>query len=78
MAVSLSALRVGRSLPPRKIPSAAEGIKSIEKYSDLISNRARDLLACSIVPKPTTLQPAPSPQQHKGIKQIIFINIANK
>jgi hypothetical protein len=39
--------------------SAAERIRSIEKPSDLIRNRTRDLLACSIVPQPTTLPHAP-------------------
>jgi hypothetical protein len=54
---------------PRKIPgthfcqrlsrpqghSAAGRIRSIEKSSDLIENRNRDLPACSIMPQPTTL-----------------------
>jgi hypothetical protein len=54
---------------PRKIPgthfrqrlsrpqghSAAGRIRSIEKSSDLIGNRTRDLPACSIVPQPTAL-----------------------
>jgi hypothetical protein len=53
---------------PRKIPgihfcywqsrpqghSVAGRIRSIEKSNDLIGNRTRDLLACSIVPQPTT------------------------
>jgi hypothetical protein len=30
-------------------------IRSIEKSSDLIGNRTRDLQTCSIVPQPTTL-----------------------
>jgi hypothetical protein len=34
-------------------------IRSIEQYSDLIGNRTRDLLACSIVPQPTALPHAP-------------------
>jgi hypothetical protein len=69
MAVRMSALRAGRSLP-RKISgthfyyrlslpqchSAARRIKSTEKSSDLIWNRTRDLLACSILPQPTILQ----------------------
>jgi hypothetical protein len=58
---------------PRKIPgthfcwrlsrpqghSAAGRIRSIEKSNDLIGNQTRDLLACSIVPQPTTLLCAP-------------------
>jgi hypothetical protein len=69
MAVRLSALRTDRALPPRKIPgthfcqrlsrpqglSEAEGIKSIEKSSNLIGNRTCDLPACIIVLQPTTL-----------------------
>jgi hypothetical protein len=68
MALRLSALRAGRPLPPRKIPSThfsyrlsrpqAHGeagmIRSI-KVTDLIGTRTRDLPACSIVPQPTTL-----------------------
>jgi hypothetical protein len=56
-------------LPPRKIPgthfcqrlsrpqghSAAGRIRSIETSNDLIGNRTCDLLACNIVPQPTTL-----------------------
>jgi hypothetical protein len=34
-------------------------IKSIEKFSDLIGNRTRDLPASSIVPQPTTVPRAP-------------------
>jgi hypothetical protein len=63
MAISLSALGAGRSLPPRKIPgtyfcqrlsrprghNAAGRIRSIEKSNDLIGIRSRDLPACSIV-----------------------------
>jgi hypothetical protein len=73
MAVRLSALRVGRHLPPRKFPgthfcyslsrpqghSAAGRIRSIEESDDLIGNRTRDLPACSIVSQPTTLPHAP-------------------
>jgi hypothetical protein len=72
MAVRLSALRAGRSLPPRKIPGthfcqrlsrpqghcAAARIGSIEKSSD-IGTRTRDLPPCSIVPQPTMLPRAP-------------------
>jgi hypothetical protein len=39
--------------------SAAGSIRSIEKSNDLIGNRTRDLPACSVVPQPTTLPPAP-------------------
>jgi hypothetical protein len=59
MAVNLSALRAGRSLPPRKFPgthfcyslsrpqghSAAGRIRSIEKSNDLVGNRTYDLPA---------------------------------
>jgi hypothetical protein len=38
----------------------AGGIRSIEKSNDIIGNRTRDLLACSIVPQPTTLPRAPT------------------
>jgi hypothetical protein len=38
--------------------SAAGKIRTIEKTND-IRNRTRDLLACSIVPQPTTLSHAP-------------------
>jgi hypothetical protein len=65
MAVRLSALRAGRPLPPTKIPGthfcqkrsrlqghrAAGRIKSIEKSSDLIGSRTRDLPACIVVPR---------------------------
>jgi hypothetical protein len=39
--------------------NAAGSIRSIEKSSDLIGNRTRDLPACSIVQQPTTLPRAP-------------------
>jgi hypothetical protein len=71
MAVRLLALRAGRPtalytqedswylfLLEAESPqghSAAGRMRSIEKSSDLIGNRTRDLLACSIVPQPTTL-----------------------
>jgi hypothetical protein len=68
MAVRLSALRAGR-LPfiPRKTPgthfckrlNATGRSKSIEKPSDLIGTRTRDIPSCSIVPQPTTLPHAP-------------------
>jgi hypothetical protein len=72
MAMSLSALRAGRSLPPGRflVPisvgmsrhqdhSAARRIRSTEKSNDLVGNRTRDLSACNIVPQPTTLPGAP-------------------
>jgi hypothetical protein len=66
----MSALRLGHHLPRRKILcthfcwnlirpqgySPAGKISSIEKSNDHIGNLTRDLLACSIVPQPTTLQ----------------------
>jgi hypothetical protein len=39
--------------------SAAASIRPIEKSNDLIGNRIRDLLACSIMPQPTTLPHVP-------------------
>jgi hypothetical protein len=39
--------------------SAAGNIRSIEKSSELIGNRTRDLPACSTVPQSTTLPRAP-------------------
>jgi hypothetical protein len=39
--------------------SAAGGIRTIKKFSDLIGNRIRDLPAGSIVPQPTMLPPPP-------------------
>jgi hypothetical protein len=65
MTVRLSALRAGHPLPSRKIPAthfcyrlsrpeghnAARKIRLIEKFSDLIGNRTRDLPVCSIVPQ---------------------------
>jgi hypothetical protein len=74
MTVRLSAFRAGRPITLRKIPgthfcfrlirpqgySAAGRIRLIEKPSDLIGNRTLDLLACSIVPQPTTLPRGPS------------------
>jgi hypothetical protein len=39
--------------------SAAGKIRPIEKSSDIIGTRTRDLPACSIVPQPTTLPRAP-------------------
>jgi hypothetical protein len=63
MAVRLSALRAGRSLLPGRFLvlsrpqgySAAGRIRLIKKSNDLFGNRTRDLLACSIVPQPSTL-----------------------
>jgi hypothetical protein len=59
MTVRLSALGAGRPLPPGRFlvlsrthcHSAAGRIRSIEKSNDLMVNRTRDLLACSIVPQ---------------------------
>jgi hypothetical protein len=74
MAVRLSPSRTGRPLPPGRFlvlisvkrlsrphgHSAAGRIRSIEKSSDLIGDRTRDLPACRVVPQPTTLLRAPS------------------
>jgi hypothetical protein len=69
MAVRSSALGAGLPLPlgrflvliyvtgwvdPRG-HSVAGRIKSVEKFDDLIGNQIRDLVACNIVPQPTTL-----------------------
>jgi hypothetical protein len=57
--------RAGRPLPPGRflvlisVRGWAGRIRSIEKFNDLIGNRARDLPARSIVPQPTTLPRAP-------------------
>jgi hypothetical protein len=67
--VRFSALRAGRSLPPRKIPgtrfylrlsrlqghSAAGMGRAIEKSSDLKEIQTLDLPGCNIVPRPTAL-----------------------
>jgi hypothetical protein len=69
MAVRLSALYVGHPNYPRRFlllvsirgrvdPRAIvqlEGLGELKKANDLIGNRIPDFLACSIVPKPTTL-----------------------
>jgi hypothetical protein len=82
MAVKLSALCAGRPLPPMKIPgthfcqrlsrpqghSVAGRIRSIEKSSDLIETRTRDLPACFIVPQPSTIPRAP----YLEFKQVIL------
>jgi hypothetical protein len=81
MALRLSALRVGRLLSRRKIPgthlcyrfsrpqghSAAGRIRSVEKSNDFSGNRTRDVPACSIAPRPTTLPRAASPTELKYV-----------
>jgi hypothetical protein len=66
---NVASLKLQPSFTPRKIPGThfcsklnrlqaqrpAERIRSIKKSNDLIINRTRHLLACSIVPQPTTL-----------------------
>jgi hypothetical protein len=63
MAVRLSALRVGRPLPPgqflllisvRDSVDLRNVVRSSERTSDLIWNRTHDLPACSIVSEQTT------------------------
>jgi hypothetical protein len=49
-------------------PSAAGRIKSTEKFSELIGNGTRDLLAFSVMRKATTPQRAPCSQGVKGRK----------
>jgi hypothetical protein len=73
MAVRLSALCVGRPLPPGRFlvhfllqaqstqdHSAAGRNRWIDKSNYLIGNETRDLPASSIVPQPTTLPRVPS------------------
>jgi hypothetical protein len=74
MAVRLSAIRAGRPLSPGRFlifisvrnwvdpqgHSAAGRIRSIEKSSDLIGEWNPRLLACSVVPQPTTQTGAPN------------------
>jgi hypothetical protein len=81
MAVRLSAPPARRPLPPGKIPgthfcqrlsqpqghSAAGRIRSSEKSNDLIGIRTRNLPACSVVPRPTTLPRAHPPQPEKMV-----------
>jgi hypothetical protein len=69
MAVSLSALRAGRPLPPQEESwysfvfeaestqgkSALERLGKLKKSNELIRTRTRDLPACSIVPQPPTI-----------------------
>jgi hypothetical protein len=73
MAVRLSALRAGRTLPTGRFLvlisvigftdtraiKRLEGLGKLKKIR-LTGTRNRYLLACSTVPKPTTLQRAPS------------------
>jgi hypothetical protein len=63
MAVRSSALCAGRILSPGRFLLEAQWtqdhdgagrITSIEKSNGLIGNQTRDLLACSIVPQPTS------------------------
>jgi hypothetical protein len=46
----------------------AGSIRSIEKSSDLIGNRTRDLPTCSTAPQPTTLLRAPTEEWKEGNK----------
>jgi hypothetical protein len=69
MAVRLSAPRTGHPLPTGRFPVLIyvrgwvgpraivrlEGLGQLKKFNDLIGNRTRDLPACSIVPRTTTL-----------------------
>jgi hypothetical protein len=69
MEVGLSALRVGRPLPPGRFwfmfllgaecitgPWCCSGVGSVEESSELVGGRARDLPACGMVPQ-HTMQP---------------------
>jgi hypothetical protein len=47
-------------------------IRSIEKSSDFIGTRTRDLPACSIVPQPTTL---PRDPEFQLLTLIMFVKI---
>jgi hypothetical protein len=78
MAVRLSALRAGHPLPPGRFlvlivvrgrvnPTAIvrlEGLGKLNKSSELIRNRTRDLPVCSIVPQPTMLLHIPVTRNH--------------
>jgi hypothetical protein len=68
MAVRLSALHSGSTLPPEVFFSASgthcfsdsnlvrlEGLSKLKKFIHLIGIQTPDLLACSIVPQPTML-----------------------
>jgi hypothetical protein len=80
MAVRLPALRAGRPLPPgifmlQRLSrpqglGAARRIRSIEKSKDLIGNRNRVILACSIVPQLTTLPRAPLNCLHINLNRV--------
>jgi hypothetical protein len=72
MAVNLSSLHAGRALPLRNIfdtyfcyrQSKPQGVMRLEglgklKEFNLMGFRARDLLACCIVPQPPSLPRAP-------------------
>jgi hypothetical protein len=53
----LGLLSVGGWIDPRAIVRL-EGLSQLKKSNDLFGNRTRDHPACSIMPQPTTLQPA--------------------
>jgi hypothetical protein len=87
MAVRLSALCAGRKFTPRKIPRThfcyrlnrpqghmAGRIRSIEKSSDLIVNRTRNLSPCSIMPQPTML-PHPVSSRSKITRKFEISNL---
>jgi hypothetical protein len=81
MVMKLSALHPGRPpFTPRKIPgthfcwrldhpqahsAAGRIIRLTEKSSDHITNQTHNLLACGIVPEPTTLPHAPNIEDRK-------------
>jgi hypothetical protein len=51
-----------------------EGLGKLKKSNDLIGNRTRDLLACSIMPQPTTIPRAPFSQKVRRRGTHTFLN----
>jgi hypothetical protein len=90
MGVWLSALRIGRPLPPGRFlvlisvrdcvdPRTIvrlEGLGKLKKYNDLIENRTHDLPVCSTVPERTTVPRAP-PATHSSVNLTVSEIIKN-
>jgi hypothetical protein len=58
--------------------SMAGRIRSIEILSELIGNRTRNLLACSVVPQPTTLPRAPESANKTKKKKLNSVDLVRK